>query len=61
MNKITYEDKMRYLEKRRSCLKGTMDMILKLHPQGDHRTKDLQHKLDIIEGIMKDVRDFKEE
>ena len=57
---VTYEDKMEYLEKRRQWLKGTMDMILKLHPQGDHRTEDLQHKLDIIECIMEDIRDFKE-
>ena len=57
---VTYEDKMEYLEKRRQWLKGTMDMILKLHPQGDHRIEDLQHKLDIIECIMKDIRDFKE-
>ena len=60
MTKITYEDKMEYLEKRRQWLKGTLDMILRLHPQGDHRTEDLQHKLDIIECIMEDVRDFKE-
>lgn len=58
MTKITYEEKMEYLEKRRQWLKGTKDMILKLHPQGDHRTEDLQHKLDIIECIMEDVRDF---
>ena len=60
MTKISYEDKMEYLEKRRGWLKGTLDMILRLHPEGDHRTEDLQHKLDIIECIMEDVRDFKE-
>ena len=61
MTVVTYEEKMEYLEKRRQWLKGTMDMILKLHPQGDQRTQDLQHKLDIIECIMEDIRDLRRE
>lgn len=60
MTVVTFEDKMEYLEKRRKWLKGTMDMILKLHPKGDSRTEDLQHRLDIIECIIEDIRDFKE-
>lgn len=60
MTVVTYEEKMEYLEKRRQWLKGTMEMILKLHPEGDNRTEDLQHKLDIIECIIEDIRDFKE-
>lgn len=55
MTKITYEEKMEYLEKRRQWLKGTLDMILRLHPEGDHRTQDLQHKLDIIKCMMEDL------
>lgn len=58
MTNITYEDKMRYLDKSKGVIQGHIAMIQKLHPKGDFRLEELQKKLDLIESIIKDVKKY---
>ena len=64
MVKITYEDKINYLENRLEPMKKLLKFWSKLdekHPTKKEMVEAIKKDIDIIECIIEDVRDFKME
>ena len=59
MIKITYEDKMQYLEEKQKYLQNLYKILKNPNNNDNWQAKKIKKNLDIVECIMEDIRDFK--